>query len=314
MSRTDQSEGAVEEILTSSGARLKLHMEDCLEGFGHRLEPASISVVVTSPPYNLGVAYGTYDDAIPREEYLEWLERWAQMLSSFLHPEGSIFLNIGSRPSDPWGPFEVIQRLRPHFSLQNVIHWVKSIYIDHSSYGQRYQLNVGHYKPVNSPRFLNDNHEYIFHLTHNGRVSLDRLAVGVPYKDGTNVGRWGRAGSGLRCRGNCWYVPYPTIKRRDRDRPHPASFPPLLAEMCIRLHGLSRVRLVLDPFMGIGSTALASRNLGVDFVGFEIDPQYFEVAARRLRTEQGQFSFFAAEGSTDQSTTGDDKEGVWDDD
>jgi DNA modification methylase len=56
--------------------------------------------------------------------------------------------------------------------------------------------------------------------------------------------------------------------------------------MCIRLHGISRAQLVLDPFMGIGSTATACRQLAIDFVGFEIDPQYFQEALRRIRHEE----------------------------
>ncbi len=276
---------------SSSGSHVRLYQEDCLQGMTRRLKPGSVSVVVTSPPYNLGTAYGAYDDTIPRQDYLSWLGEWAQLLKEILHPDGSLFLNIGSRPADPWVPFEVVQRIRSHLVLQNVIHWVKSIYIKHSSYGRSQEVNVGHYKPVNSRRFLNDSHEYIFHFSHSGRVILDRLAVGVPYKDRSNVGRWARAKAGVRCRGNCWYVPYPTILRRERDRPHPATFPPLLAEMCIRLHGPAQTGLVLDPFMGIGNTALACRDLGVDFVGFEIDPLYFQEAWRRVRTEQGRLGF-----------------------
>ena len=64
---------------------------------------------------------------------------------------------------------------------------------------------------------------------------------------------------------------------------HPAAFPVRLAEMCIQLHGRSRGRLtVLDPFMGSGSTALAARALDCDYVGFEIDPQYIEIAQAKL--------------------------------
>src|SRR5208337_1670455 len=94
--------------------------------------------------------------------------------------------------------------------------------------------------------------------------------------------RWKSAGRDLRCRGNTWFIPYRTIVSRDRQRPHPATFPPRLAEMCIRVHGLSRVKLVMDPFMGTGNTAIACLDLGVSCVGFEIDAQYFEFACLQL--------------------------------
>jgi site-specific DNA-methyltransferase (adenine-specific) len=193
-----------------------------------------------------------------------------------------LFLNIGSKPTEPEIPFRVLDSLKDEFRLQNVIHWIKSIYIDSDSYSQKTEINVGHYKPINSPRFLNDTHEYIFHLTKTGKVGLNRLALGVPYKDSSNVARWKNGGSRLRCRGNCWFMPYETIQNRQNDRPHPASFPPQLAENCIRLHGFDNETLVMDPFTGIGSTGLACRKLGVRFIGFEIDPYYIKTARARL--------------------------------
>jgi site-specific DNA-methyltransferase (adenine-specific) len=160
---------------------------------------------------------------------------------------------------------------------------VKSIYVENDSYGERQSMNVGHYKPINSSRFLNDTHEFVFHLTKTGRVPLDRLSIGVPYKDRGNVGRWKEGAAGVRCRGNCWYVPYKTIQSRERERPHPASFPAELAEMCIRLHGLGAGHLrVLDPFMGIGNTAVASARLAAECIGFEIDHDYFVESVQQL--------------------------------
>ena len=78
---------------------------------------------------------------------------------------------------------------------------------------------------------------------------------------------------------NCWYIPYRTIQSRDTERPHPASFPTEIAETCIKLHGLNKGRLsIVDPFMGIGNTALACKRLGVSCTGFEIDPGTTQIA------------------------------------
>jgi site-specific DNA-methyltransferase (adenine-specific) len=264
----------------SPKARLLLKNEDCVAGV--RNLDRAVDVIVTSPPYNLGVDYRSYDDAIARNEYLEWMDAWARAMLSVLAQDGSLFLNVGGKPSDPLVPFQVLDVMVRHFRLQNVIHWVKSISIAKEDVGDYPNLtgdvSVGHYKPVNSRRYLNDCHEYIFHLTRRGDVALDRLAVGVPYQDKTNIGRWRRAGSDRRCRGNTWFIPYPTIKNRDRDRPHPAVFPVKLPTMCVQLHGVRSGLLVMDPFMGIGSSAVAAVGLGVDFVGFEIDPTYFAQA------------------------------------
>lgn len=266
----------------SNGSRIQLNNADCLSGLDD-ISDRSIDVVVTSPPYNLGTNYRQYDDTMPREEFIQWLVKVSRKVRDKLKDDGSFFLNIGSMPTNPWGPFEVIMALRQHFSLQNTIHWVKSIYVENESYGKKQSLNVGHYKPINSMRFLNDTHEYIFHLTKSGKVVLDRLSIGVPYKDVGNVTRWKEGGSGVRCRGNCWYIPYKTINSRQEERPHPASFPSELAEMCIRLHGeRTGQTLVMDPFMGIGNTAIACKRLGASCIGFEIDRYYFETSVRLL--------------------------------
>ena len=276
--------GKKETIQTKKG-NYYLYLQDCLTGMSDTLKPNSIDVIVTSPPYNLGVNYKTYDDTGPREEYLRWIDRWAVHIQRVLSEEGSLFLNMGSKPSDLWVPFEVLFVVRKHFKLQNVIHWIKSIYIEQTSYKERLEINVGHYKPVNSKRFLNDMHEYVFHFTKSGKVHLDRLAVGVPYKDESNISRWEGASRGIRCRGNVWYIPYDTIQSRSKERPHPATFTPKLAEMCIQLHGVEKTKVVMDPFMGLGNTALGCLNLPLDFVGYEIDEYYFGEAVRRISSE-----------------------------
>jgi site-specific DNA-methyltransferase (adenine-specific) len=167
-----------------------------------------------------------------------------------------------------------------------VIHWIKSISIlkeDVEDYPNiNGNIGVGHFKPINSPCYLNDCQEYIFHLTKTGSVQLDRLAIGVEYQDKSNVTWWKSARNDRRCRGNTWFVPYKTIRSRNKQRPHPASFPVKIPRMCIQLYGLEQTRLVADPFLGISMSGIAAAELGVDFAGFEIDPEYFETAREQI--------------------------------
>lgn len=262
-------------------ADMDLRLGDCLEVMAAAPQ-GSVNVIVTSPPYNLGIDYGSfYDDSIPRANYLDWLGRWANQVPRVLAEEGSLFINLGGKPSDCWGPIKAVEVVEEEsgLRLQNIIHWIKSIAIDGKT--------KGHVKPINSTKYINDAHEYIFHFTRTGEVTLDRLAVGVPYTDVSNLKRDTRGKNGnLRCRGNTWFIPYETIQSRDKDRPHPATFPVALPEMCIKLHGVERCRLVLDPFMGIGTTGLACQKLGVNFLGVEINPEYFKEAQRRLMLAQ----------------------------
>ena len=267
-----------------------------------RLAEESVDLVVTSPPYNLGIRYGKYSDRQDRRSYLGWCGEWAGQIRRVLKSNGSFFLNIGAAPSNPMLPHEIVMTLRELFVLQNTIHWIKSIAIDdhcsrrpagaarashrEAATGTR---SFGHFKPINSKRFLNDCHEYICHFTKSGRVDLDRLALGIPSQDKSNIARWRHTqGDDLRCRGNTWFVPYETIQSREKERPHPATFPVQLAEWCIKLHGASRIETMLDPFLGIGNSAVAAQRCSVKrFIGFEIDETYLAEAKRRIAGGRG---------------------------
>jgi len=247
-----------------------------------KLKRGSIDLVVTSPPYNLSIRYGKFADNAERSLYVDWCENWAREIRRLLRPAGSLFLNLGAAPSNPLLPHELVLRLRRFFVLQNTIHWIKSISLPNDE-GE--EISRGHFKPIRSPRYLNDCHEYVFHLTREGKTPLDRLALGVPYQDKSNIARWTHTGGrDLRCRGNTWFIPYKTIQRRAKERPHPATFPVQLAVNCIHLHGLTRAKSMLDPFLGIGNSALAAKKLRLrSFVGFEIDEEYLREAERRLK-------------------------------
>ena len=287
-----------------------LRWQDCIAGMS-RLAGESVDLVVTSPPYNLGIRYSRYSDRQDRRSYLDWCGEWAGQIRRLLTPEGSFFLNIGAAPSNPMLPHEIVMTLRDSFVLQNTIHWIKSIAIDdhcsrrsagdarrsdRSDTGNASDKEAatairsfGHFKPINSRRFLNDCHEYVFHFTKSGRVELNRLALGVPYQDKSNIARWSHTrGKDLRCRGNTWFVPYETIQSREKERPHPATFPVQLAEWCIKLHGASRVETMLDPFLGIGNSAVAAQRCAVErFIGFEVDEAYLTEAKRRIASGRG---------------------------
>jgi site-specific DNA-methyltransferase (adenine-specific) len=257
---------------------------DCIIGM-KKLRPKSVDVVITSPPYNIGTQYKTYKDNIGRSDYLSWMKEVGSQIKRVMNDEGSFFLNMGSKPTDPWVPWEVAMQMREIFSLQNVIIWVKSISIsrnDVGNYGKiTDDISVGHLKPINSNTYLGKNHEYIFHFTKSGHLNLDKLSVGTKYQDKSNIKRFHKE-KDLRDRGDVWFIPYKTIRSSGQERPHPASFPPKLPEMCIKLHGVERVRTVLDPFMGIGNTAIASVSLGIKCIGFDIDRYYCEYTEKRL--------------------------------
>jgi site-specific DNA-methyltransferase (adenine-specific) len=262
-----------------------LYLGDCVAGIPRHVDRGSIDICVTSPPYNLGVRYRSYADNRALDDYLEWTDSWASEVRCALKEDGSLFLNVGGSPKSPLLPHLLVDRLvnrRKLFRLQNTIHWIKSIAVPENGSARQ----IGHYKPINSERFVNDCHEYIFHLTPNGNTRLDRKAIGVPYADKSNIARWAHTDGGdVKCKGNTWFIPYKTIVNRLKNRPHPATFPTELALQCIRLHGKNGQSCVLDPFLGIGHAAFAAAESRVaKFVGFEIDREYMRVARDELLT------------------------------
>jgi site-specific DNA-methyltransferase (adenine-specific) len=255
-------------------SKLQVIGGDCLKEMSY-LADNTFDVVVTSPPYNIGINYASYDDRLDQSEYLQWLEAVFREIKRVMKDDGSFFLNVGNQNKHPWLTVEILSIARPLFNLQNNIMWAKSISIGDDS--------VGHFKPISSPRYLNNNHESIFHLTKTGSVAIDRLAVGVPFKDKSNIARFGGEGrADKRCAGNIWFIPYKTVQSKTEKFNHPAAYPVELAERCIKLHGGENLT-VLDPFLGSGTTLVAAKNLGHGGIGIELDEGYAKIAAERIK-------------------------------
>jgi site-specific DNA-methyltransferase (adenine-specific) len=87
--------------------KISLYLADCITAMNVILNTESVDVVVTSPPYNIGVDYHTYDGSLPREKYLRRIRDVCAAIRRILKPNGSFFLNIGTKPTIPSLPFEV---------------------------------------------------------------------------------------------------------------------------------------------------------------------------------------------------------------
>lgn len=149
--------------------RYELNHRDCIEWMNSQPEK-SIECIITSPPYNLDIKYGKYQDDLPRESYLKWMRDVAVAMKRVLKDDGQLFLNVGYSNNDPWVAMDVAQVFRQEFVLQNNFTWVKHILLNDQSYGI--------YKPISSDRYASATTESIFHFTKDGNVKVDRLAIG----------------------------------------------------------------------------------------------------------------------------------------
>ena len=276
-----------------------------------------VDVIVTSPPYNVGKKYNVYNDNREPQEFLNWIhEDVAKPSYNILKDDGSFFLNVGGKASDSIFPLKILlEFIAAGYELQNWIIWAKSVSIpktagvigkqngimnilaeiansDGAGAQQQDYFSIGHFQSINSPLYLNNLHESIFHLTKTGQVKIDRFGVTVPYQDKSNIDRWRHTeGKDRRDMGNLWLLTYETIRTH---RDHPSPFPIELPGRCIKVHGIKSKEnmIVYDPFMGIGTTALACIKLGVHYLGTEIDPEYIKIANENISTITSQKTLF----------------------
>jgi site-specific DNA-methyltransferase (adenine-specific) len=228
----------------------------------------SVKVCVTSPPYFRNKSYETQYSTYA--EYRKYLRQvWAEVFRK-LKDSGLLFVNIGNSFDNQFKSHEIARDIEEcGFHLVQSVIWVK-----------------GHHSPVQGNAHLNHLYEYIFIFSKTQDYKLERLAIGVPYKDKSNIGRWKIAKKDIRCRGDVWYINYETVQSH-AEKLHDAIFPKELPETCIKLGSKRKIDLVLDPFLGSGTTVLAAFSLGRKSIGYEIDPSYEEIIRRKLANVNG---------------------------
>ena len=277
----------MEPCITNKINTYEFVLGDCIESLKKQTDK-SIDIVVTSPPYNIGLKYHKYKDKKPRDQYLEWIYDIFVELKRVLKDDGHIFLNMGYTNKDPWISMEVALKLKDLLVLQNNITWVKSI-----SIGSDKDDTHGHFKPINSDRYINVTNENLYHFTKNDKVKINREAVGVPYKWKCNLidrktgkhrinKKTGLPVEDKRCKGNTWFIPYETIWNKKQKGYHPATFPEELVEHCIKISNV-KDGTILDPFIGSGTTVRTAKKMtdsideyNLSGIGFDIDETYID--------------------------------------
>tara|TARA_B100000424_G_scaffold251902_1_gene227759 strand:+ start:855 stop:1646 length:792 start_codon:yes stop_codon:yes gene_type:complete len=255
---------------------INLYNDDCLNVLP-TLSDKSVDLIITSPPYNIGRSYNKYNDN--RKDYVSWLIKIFNDCCRILKTDGHLFLNLSSTKNYPFACYKIAEQL--DWQLQNNIIWAKSIEID--GYVRGYST------PTSSKRYLQNGWEHIFHFTKNGNTEIDLEWSGVPYNTDYNnaVRNEKRSGKSWRTTTTCWYYTYKSKATKEinrqitGDKLHPAIYPNSLVEKCIKVSGLKK-GIVLDPFMGTGTTGLVAKKYNLNFTGIEIDQDYFEFAKQRI--------------------------------
>lgn len=220
----------------------------------------SIHLMVTSPPYNVGKEY---DEDLTLGEYLEFLKRvWAEVYR-VLVPGGRACINVanlGRKPYIPLHAFIVRDMIDLGFLMRGEIIWNKAASASQST-------AWGSWRSATNPT-LRDVHEYILVFSKGSfrRENADQ-------RDNT-ISR----DEFLELTKSVWTFPAESARKVG----HPAPFPVELPNRLIQLYTF-KDEIMIDPFMGSGQTALAALKSGRHYVGYEINPEYAELAETRIR-------------------------------
>jgi len=255
---------------------MQLFNDDCLKVLP-TIPENSINLIITSPPYNIGINYNNYKDK--RDDYVDWLINVLDECCRVLKDNGHLFINLSSGKINPFTSYKIAENIK--WKLQNNIIWAKAVEID--GYVRGYST------PTPSKRYLQNGWEHLFHFTKDGNTEVDLESSGVPYNtDYNNAERnLKRSGKNWRPTTNCWHITYKSkatkqiTKEIAGDKKHPAIYPEKLVEKCIKVSGLKN-GIILDPFLGTGTTGLVAKQMNLDFIGIEIDKDYFNFAKNKI--------------------------------
>ena len=246
---------------------------DCIQGM-EKIADNTIDLIICDPPYNIGKDFGNDTDKQEMNTYLEWCDKWIEQCIRILKPDGTLFI---------YGFSEILAFIRVRISIN--VRWI-----------------IWHYtnKVTPSLNFWQRTHESIL-CCYKDKPHFNRDEVREPYTEGYLKNAAGKVRKGTKGRFGSKETVYTAHKNGALPRDvikisalaggagkkervdHPTQKP---LELCEKLIKSSMKEpsntFVVVPFAGSGSECVAAKNLGVNFVGFEINPEYVELCKSRL--------------------------------
>ena len=251
---------------------------DCIEGM-KKLVDSSVDIIIADPPYNIGKNFGNDSDKQEMNKYLEWCDKWIEQGFRILKPKGTMFI---------YGFSEILAFIRVRIDLSYNVRWL-----------------VWHYTNKNTPTAKTwcRSHESILCCSKDKHPIFNRDDVREPYTEGfvkNAAGKTRKATKGRFSNGEKETVykahangalPRDVIKvsalaggagKKERVD-HPTQKPLELCEKLIKSAiDKENSNLIVVPFAGSGSECVASKKLGFNFIGYEINPEYVELCRKRI--------------------------------
>ena len=219
-----------------------------------------VSLTVTSPPYNIGK---DSDEDLSDDEYWKMIKKVFEEVYRVTQSGGRLVVNVANLGRKPYIPFskyfiEIIMEIG--FLMRGEIIWQKSK-------GANANFAWGSWLSPSNP-VIRDIHEYCLVFS---KDSMKNSTKGEPTIEKEEF---------MESTLSIWNI----SPARARKIGHPAPFPVELAKRFINLYSFKN-DLILDPFIGSGSTAIAAKLLDRDYIGYELNPEYVEIAKNRLKNE-----------------------------
>ena len=239
----------------------KIIQGDCLDLFKN-IPDNSIEMTFADPPFNLKKKYNSYKDSLEFKEYISWCEKWISEMVRVTKPSGSIFVHNIPK----WLTyFAEILNEKADFK-----HWIS-------------------WDAPTAPmgKTLQPSHYGILFYAKNQK-ELKFYEVRYPHKRDRKTGYLLKDYGGKKALlhpfgplvSDVWTDIHRIKHNKNRD-PHPCQLPIHLLERLI-LMTTDENDVILDPFMGTGTTAIAAKHLGRKYVGFELDQNYVKIANEKV--------------------------------
>ena len=243
-----------------------IYLEDCLDVIP-RLEDGSIDLVCTSPPYNVDLGnnkynknpYSLYNDNKEHHEYINWLKGIFFAIYPKLKRGGRVCINVGDGMNGAVATSsDIIQFMSDLYIPTAHIIWDKNQVANRTAWGS--------FQSPSCPSYpCPFEHILIFakedtKLQHSGKSDLTKEEF-------------------IQWAYSIWRFT-PEIKAKEIG--HPAPFPKELPYRCIKMNTYIG-DTVFDPFMGSGTTGVVCQELGRNFIGCEIDKNYYDIAEKRIK-------------------------------
>jgi site-specific DNA-methyltransferase (adenine-specific) len=233
---------------------------DCLDILG-TLPPQSVDLVVTSPPYNVGLGYDKHDDGGEYYDYLKFSQSWMIALLCLMKPDGRFCLNI-PLDKNKGGAESVYADIltaafRCGWKYKTTIVWNEQNISRRTAWGS----------------WMSASAPYVI-------APVEMIAV--LYKD-----TWKKQNKGVSSIGREDFMEWTNGvwtfggEKKKNVGGHPAAFPEELPRRCIELFSYVD-DVVLDPFSGAGTTCAAAKKLKRQYIGIELSEEYHKYSVERL--------------------------------